>query len=627
MPHRFRPDRLRRVLAEIDHLLAASRAATDARRAAIERVPAERRPSAENLAHYLALRAHDLRPLQRELRSLSLSSLGRLEGNVVDTLNGVRLALLALLGELPPATAAGAGHAPLTSDEADELLAAHASELLGPKPAERNSRIMVTLPTAAGADPGLLRDLLRAGMDVARVNLAHDAAAAWDAMADHLRAAEREVGRRCRLLVDLPGPKLRTGALVPGPEVLRVRPERDVLGVVTKPAVVAFRDPDAPGPPPEPGTPQVPLATPLLHAAAAGDDLVVVDTRGKRRTFGVLRAAGGVCVAAADQTAYLGTDCRIVLRRGVTALGATRLGRLPALPTSLDLQTGDILLVTRSQEPGRPALDGADGRREPPRIPCTLPAVFDDVRADQRILFDDGRIQGLVLAHEGDALRVRITATPPGGGRLRAEKGINLPDTEISAAAFGAADHHLLDWAARHADLVGMSFVQRPDDVLRLHGELERRGRPEMGILLKIETALAFQRLPELLFAGLQSPPLGVMVARGDLAAEVGYARLAEVQEEILWLCEAAHVPVVWATQVLDSMARTGVPSRAEVTDAAMGVRAECVMLNKGPYVVETVQFLAGILERMQQHHTKKRSLLRRLRIAGGDAAVPGHSG
>jgi pyruvate kinase len=107
------------------------------------------------------------------------------------------------------------------------------------------------------------------------------------------------------------------------------------------------------------------------------------------------------------------------------------------------------------------------------------------------------------------------------------------------------------------------------------------------------------------------------MVARGDLAVEVGCARLAEVQEEILWLCEAAHVPVIWATQVLDSMARTGIPSRAEVTDAAMGAQAECVMLNKGPHIVATVAFLGGLLERMQEHHTKKRALLRALRVAG----------
>jgi pyruvate kinase len=104
------------------------------------------------------------------------------------------------------------------------------------------------------------------------------------------------------------------------------------------------------------------------------------------------------------------------------------------------------------------------------------------------------------------------------------------------------------------------------------------------------------------------------MIARGDLAVECGYERLAEVQEEILWLAEAAHLPVVWATQVLETLAKTGRPSRAEITDAAMGERAECVMLNKGPHVLDAICTLDDILGRMQAHQSKKRPLLRALR-------------
>lgn len=80
-----------------------------------------------------------------------------------------------------------------------------------------------------------------------------------------------------------------------------------------------------------------------------------------------------------------------------------------------------------------------------------------------------------------------------------------------------------------------------------------------------------------------------------------------------MWLCEAGHVPVIWATQVLDTLAKTGRPSRAEVTDAAMSGRAECVMLNKGPYVANAVALLSGILKRMSEHHAKKRTLMRRI--------------
>jgi pyruvate kinase len=110
-----------------------------------------------------------------------------------------------------------------------------------------------------------------------------------------------------------------------------------------------------------------------------------------------------------------------------------------------------------------------------------------------------------------------------------------------------------------------------------------------------------------------QRDSFGVMIARGDLAVECGYERLAEVQEEILWLGEAAHAPVIWATQVLETLAKNGIPSRAEITDAEMGERAECVMLNKGPHIVDAVRVLDNILRRMQSHQSKKRSLLRRL--------------
>ena len=88
--------------------------------------------------------------------------------------------------------------------------------------------------------------------------------------------------------------------------------------------------------------------------------------------------------------------------------------------------------------------------------------------------------------------------------------------------------------------------------------------------------------------------PFGVMIARGDLAVELGFERLAEMQEEILWLCEAAHVPVIWATQVLEDLVKSGLPTRGEMTDAAMAGRAECVMLNKGPNVGEAITALAA---------------------------------
>jgi pyruvate kinase len=159
--------------------------------------------------------------------------------------------------------------------------------------------------------------------------------------------------------------------------------------------------------------------------------------------------------------------------------------------------------------------------------------------------------------------------------------------------------------------------LRAAEDVDLLRSMLLERGKAHMGIVLKIETLRAFEQLPSILLAAMHTPLAGVMIARGDLAVECGYERLSEVQEEILWLCEAAHMPTIWATQVLEGLTKNGIPSRAEVTDAAMGERAECVMLNKGPYVVEAVKALDNILVRMQAHQTKKSALLRHLNIAG----------
>jgi pyruvate kinase len=159
--------------------------------------------------------------------------------------------------------------------------------------------------------------------------------------------------------------------------------------------------------------------------------------------------------------------------------------------------------------------------------------------------------------------------------------------------------------------------VNSPEDVELLRAEINKYAthkRP--AIILKIERLSAVQNLPSLLMNGMKDEALGVMIARGDLAVEIGFERLSEIQEEILWICEAAHVPVIWATQVLETLNKTGYATRSEITDAAMGVRAECVMLNKGKYIVKTIKTLDDILTRQLGHVNKKRYIMRPLGIA-----------
>jgi pyruvate kinase len=250
-------------------------------------------------------------------------------------------------------------------------------------------------------------------------------------------------------------------------------------------------------------------------------------------------------------------------------------------------------------------------------IGCTLSEVFADVQVKEPIWFDDGKIGGRIIRTAADAIEFEITHAGPLGSKLGADKGINLPESRLSLPSLTAKDIEDLAFVVKHADMVGYSFVRTPKDVVQLREYLHDFGGDQLGIVLKIETRQAFDHLPELLLAAMCSPRVGVMIARGDLAVECGYERLAEVQEEILWFCEAAHLPVIWATEVLAHLAKDGVPSRAEITDAAMGERAECVMLNKGPHVVDAVHTLDDILKRMADHQVKKRSMLRPLKLAG----------
>ena len=247
-----------------------------------------------------------------------------------------------------------------------------------------------------------------------------------------------------------------------------------------------------------------------------------------------------------------------------------------------------LLILTRELTPGRAAACDSVGRvLNPATIGCTSSQVFEDVRAGERVWIDDGRIGGVIERKEPDRLHIRITHTRARGAKLAADKGINLPDSALRPSRHDRQGPGGSGVRRRiHADMVALSFANTVDDVRTLRELLAPLGDRQPAIVLKIETKRGFENLPAMLLEAMKAPRCGVMIARGDLAVECGFERLAEVQEEILWICEAAHVPVIWATQVLESLAKDGQPSRAEITDAAMSHRAECVMLNKGPYVM-----------------------------------------
>ena len=340
-----------------------------------------------------------------------------------------------------------------------------------------------------------------------------------------------------------------------------------------------------------------------LAERTEGERIHVRDARDSGRTLRVVEAHDDGVLVEFSKTVYFATGIVLRSRDGAEAV----LGELPETEQYLRIGVGDTLRLLDSIEPV------AVTDESPARIGCTLPEAFRDVREGQRVWLDDGKLGGVIRSAGPEHMDLEITHAGPAGTKLKAEKGINFPDTDLSIRSLTERDREDLRFVARHADIVNMSFVRSAQDVADLLEQLSELDATSVDVTLKIETVGGFEQLPMMLLAAMRWQDSGVMIARGDLAVETGFERMAEVQQEILWLCEAGHVPVIWATQVLEGLAKKGVPSRAEITDAAQGQRAECVMLNKGPFVVEAIQTLSSVLQRMAGHAAKKTDLMRKL--------------
>jgi pyruvate kinase len=502
-----RPQRLLSTLQELRQTVDSEGQATfDQWRSHLQRP--EFLSSALNLAQYLALRRHDLRSLQAALMPWGLSSLGRIEARVMPNLDAVIATLAVICGD---ESAPYFNRPPIESFfEGNRLLIEHTEALFGRRSPQRRVRIMVTLPTEAATNYELVRETIRRGATCMRINCAHDNPEIWAQTIDQIRRAERETDTPCKIMMDLGGPKIRTGQVL----------------------------------------------APLDRKRVFRGDL-------------------------------------ILLSRCLPELGS-EVEAGEAIPSPVDnFQTC-----------------------------CTVPEIIDLLAIDTPVYIDDGKIRTRVVdtqypLPDGQlGLLLEVTHASPKGVKLRPEKGLNFPNTVLPLSPLTEKDLVDLDFVAIHADIIGYSFVQRPADIELLQQELNKRTHEQvshLAIVAKIETAIAVGNLPELIVHAAGKQAFGVMIARGDLAVEIGYQRLTEIQEEILWVCEAAHVPVIWATQVLESLVKNGAPSRGEMTDAAMAERAECVMLNKGPFIAEAISILDDVLMRMETHQSKKTPQLRAL--------------
>lgn len=565
--------------------------------------------SAYNLVHYRSLRMVDIRELQKKLGNMGLSRLAKAESHVMASMLSCKAILEGFLQEgrieLP--------HADLSIKQAQNLLKKNTETLLGNEIGDRRSRIMVTLPSEAAEDYELVHEMVVTGMNCARINCAHNDEEKWLRMIDHVHTANKQLGKNCKVAMDLAGPKIRTGSIEPGPEILKLIPDRNIMGQIIQPVRIWL----GPQPHPEENVPHLPLSSEAINNLQLDDTLFFKDTRQKHRSMRIGAKEEDGCWTQLYDSAYFQTGLPLYRDEEYQEV-LTTVERIPPSEQKIILSKGDILVITREQINGQPTNYNEEGNiLSEAHISCTAPEIFDYVQLGEPILFDDGKIEGKIVKVTRDHIRVEVVNAKAKGSKLRADKGINLPRTKLQIKGLTEKDCRDLPFVAAYADVVNMSFVNTVEDVKELIEEIDKLGaKDRLGIILKIETQSGFNNLTDILLEAMQVHPVGVMIARGDLAIEIGWDHIARIQEEMLSICLAGHIPVIWATQVLESLAKKGIPSRAEITDAAMAQRAECVMLNKGPMILRAISLLDTILRGMQPYHEKNAPMLPALRRA-----------
>lgn len=595
-------DKINEMVAEIESIIESTKIYEEKYASYLSKVHPKFRESALNLVHYRALRSHDIRKLQKKLGNLGLSRLAKAESHVLASLFSTIKVLKALQDE----SYTDQDHN-VSLKDGTKLQNRHAKALFGNRSKDRNVRIMVTQPSDSAEKPDLIQWMIKKGMDTARINCAHDDPAVWKQIIDHAKQAMADLKLNCKISMDLGGPKIRTGEVKAGPKLIRIRPPKDVYGRIVN-AVTIELVPNQSALISQ--NKVIPVGNEWLQKLEIGEKIFFRDGRDKKRNFRVEKKTADRVEVSINKPCYITTGT--ILRASFSGF-TTEVGELPQIPSFITLCQGDSLVLHKDPQPGESAITDASGNIvEPAHISCTSEEIFQVVKEGERILFDDGQIGGLVEKVTENEIHVTINQAGESGSKLRADKGINLPDSNLKISGLTQKDKEDLKFVTQHADVVNMSFVNHQDDVEALLQEIEACCDVDhpIGIILKIETKSGFQNLIEILLTAMRIYPVGVMIARGDLAIETGWQNIGRIQEEILWLCQAAHVPTIWATQVFENLAKKGIPSRAEITDAVMSQRADCVMLNKGPYILQAVEMLDTILRNMQNYQEKKSPML-----------------
>jgi pyruvate kinase len=550
-----------------------------------------------NLEQYLKLRSMNITDLQEKLVKLGLSTLGRSQPHILDTINQVLIILAKFKNEEYNEI-----DNPLDYDLAMEIIS-HRLKIYGFKDESylAKTKIMVTLPSSASIDGELIEDLCLSGADILRINSAHDGSQAWVHMAQKIKQLNKDKGLETMIYFDLAGPKIRTTSLEKFSPPIKIgsKKEKTLIHLVcdshqtTKEAI-------------ESSIAKIVVSEKFLHSCKKGHSIHFVDCLEKKRELEILEVSEDLVVCQAHQKSYINSNVVLKLKSKKIK---TNIYNLRKIPIEIRLFNHEKILIKTDLEEGY-LVDPSDGFDYKAVIGCSSKDVFKYVKVEDRVFIDDGKIECKVIHQSETEILCEVIRSKDNGVVVKEEKGINFPDSDLQLEAVTDEDFLNLKAVLDYVDMIGISFCQTKKDIESLEKFLMENQKSQLGIIAKIETQKSVANLPEILKALIQHNNSGIMIARGDLAIEVGFENLSVLQEEILNLCEAAHIPVIYATQVLENKMKTNLPSRAEITDAAFAQRADCIMLNKGIYAVDTIKILKTILRQMHKLFKKNRQLL-----------------
>jgi pyruvate kinase len=563
--------------------------------------------SLQNVRAYVKLRSLDVREMQSNLTKIGLSSLGRAQSCVIDSINQDIVILSKLLNE--EYTQTSADKKALTFKEAQEVMI-QKSKIFGRLSENFKTKVMVTLPSEAKESPELIHELIAHGTSVFRINTAHDDALTWNTMAQIIKDENKKQDRNVKIYVDLAGPKNRTASIVKVFIPFKIgswrEPKRvEILPMRVPHAITRKGNKDKLGSDTEP---VLVVSDALFELCKSSVEIEIDDFERDRNQFYKLIQEDGKIFIHANKKITIFEDTTLQIAHDDTST-ASALYSMELLPQEIRLFRGDKIIITKEDIQGCADFE-YDGMNYEAVIGCTNKEIFPYVKVGDDIFIDDGKIGCKVFATDKIGVLCDVFLAKESGTALREEKGINFPNTDLQLSAITPTDEKNFEDIVDFADIIGISFAQSADDIEMLQSMLLSKNKSSTAIAPKIETKSALENLPQILEQLIKWENYALMIARGDLAIEIGFDNLPYIQEEIFGICEAAHVPVIYATQILEGKMKNNLPSRAEVTDAAFAQRADCVMLNKGPFVVDTVVSIKNILRKVHTQFQKNRQLL-----------------